>query len=293
MRYTFPSLSSGSVFYTDSNAREWQQRVRDHRPTWNLTLTSPVSSNYYPLVSGLLLRDEQAGQSMALLTDRANGGSSLQSGQAELLLHRRLVTGLLAGEALDEMQFGRGLVIRGQHSLLLGQAATVGRLSRQLQARLYSPLSASYALLSNASSIAAYRQQHHTSLSFLQAALPVEVELVSLYLRSDGRAVLRLAHSYGVNETDAAPYNDRKGVTVDLSTLFTTSISAVEERSLTDNASKAALQQRRMQWQWRSREEDELHSPHRSDRSRSGLQQGSLNLTILPMEVHTLRVTFA
>ena len=288
-RYSFPSLASGAVFYTDSNGRDWQRRVRDQRPTWNLTLTSPVAANYYPVVTGMLLRDTDSAQSMLLLTDRANGGSSLQSGQAELMLHRRLVGGLLSGEPLSETEYGRGLVVRGTHSILLGASTSVARLSRQLQARRYSPLSASYATLDNSTSISTYAQQHHPSLSFLRTALPVEVELVSLYLRLDGRAVLRLAHSYGVDETDAAPYSDAGGVTIDLSTLFLTTISAVEERSLTDNASKAAVKRQRLQWMG---SDDAHHSRHRSDRRQSGLAPNSFNLTILPMEVHTLRLTF-
>ncbi|CAF1686906.1 unnamed protein product, partial [Adineta ricciae] len=42
------SIRSQGVFFTDSNGREFQRRQRDYRPTWNYTVTEPVSGNYYP-----------------------------------------------------------------------------------------------------------------------------------------------------------------------------------------------------------------------------------------------------
>merc|ERR1712203_852583 len=49
------------------------------------------------------------------------GGSSLQAGQMELMLHRRLFNddAFGVGEPLNETAFGRGLVVRGVHKLLL------------------------------------------------------------------------------------------------------------------------------------------------------------------------------
>ena len=56
-----------------------------------------------------------------VMTDRAEGGSSLQAGQMELMLHRRLFNddAFGVGEPLNETAFGRGLVVRGVHKLLL------------------------------------------------------------------------------------------------------------------------------------------------------------------------------
>ena len=41
-KYT-TDLASAGVFYTDSNGREYQRRVRNQRPTWNWTDVSPVA----------------------------------------------------------------------------------------------------------------------------------------------------------------------------------------------------------------------------------------------------------
>jgi len=48
--------TAGATFYTDSNGREYLKRVRDFRPTWNLTITEPVSGNYYPLTAGAYIQ---------------------------------------------------------------------------------------------------------------------------------------------------------------------------------------------------------------------------------------------
>ena len=325
VRYSVPSIASGAVFATDSNGREWQPRVRDQRPTWNLTVTDPIgpphptplhypaprhhpthspsssslplsllprssAGNYYPVVSGLYLNDPASLQSLLVLNDRANGGSSLRSGEVELMLHRRLVGGLLAGEPLSETENGVGLIVRGSHSLLLGSAQAVARRGRQVQSRLYSPLAASYAALPSSSGWSQYAATHNTSVSFLRTQLPVELELASLYLRLDGSATLRLAHSYGVTETAAAPYNAAGGVTVDLSTLFTAAITSVVERTLTDNADRATMEANRLQWKSADARQS---SRHVSDRRRGGLHADGMNATILPMEVRTFRVTFA
>jgi hypothetical protein len=44
-RYT-TNIMSNSTFYTDSNGREWQQRVRNYRPAWTWQPTQPVAGNY-------------------------------------------------------------------------------------------------------------------------------------------------------------------------------------------------------------------------------------------------------
>ena len=48
VRYSVPSIASGAAFLTDSNGREWQPRVRDQRPTWNLTVTDPIGPSPSP-----------------------------------------------------------------------------------------------------------------------------------------------------------------------------------------------------------------------------------------------------
>ena len=48
------------------------------------------------------------------------GGTSLTDGQAELMVHRRLLydDAFGVGEPLNETEYGRGLIVRGKHLLV-------------------------------------------------------------------------------------------------------------------------------------------------------------------------------
>lgn len=79
-------IASDGIFYTDSNGREMLRRRRDHRDTWNLTLLETVSGNYYPVTAKIAIEDED--RRFAILTDRAQGGSSLADGSIELMVNK-------------------------------------------------------------------------------------------------------------------------------------------------------------------------------------------------------------
>jgi lysosomal alpha-mannosidase len=77
-------LPSHGLFYTDSNGREMLERKRNFRPTWSVDIQEPVSANYYPVTSRITLR---AGDTeFSILTDRAQGGTSLHDGELELMV---------------------------------------------------------------------------------------------------------------------------------------------------------------------------------------------------------------
>lgn len=78
------NLQSNSTFYTDSNGKQLLKRTRDFRPTWRLNLSEPVAGNYYPVTSQISLGDDN--MELAVLVDRAQGGSSLQDGELELMV---------------------------------------------------------------------------------------------------------------------------------------------------------------------------------------------------------------
>lgn len=81
------NLKSDGVFYTDSNGREMLKRVKNYRPTWNLELEEPISGNYYPVTSKIAIKDKEKQLKLNVLTDRAQGGSSLQDGVIELMVN--------------------------------------------------------------------------------------------------------------------------------------------------------------------------------------------------------------
>ena len=119
--------NTGGQFYTDANGRQMMRRVL-RRDT-----AEPIAANYYPVTSRLEIRGEEEDSLVSLLTDRSQGGSSLQTGELEVMVHRRcqLDDWFGVGEALEEEAFGAGLVARGQHSVLAGTSLAAARLRQQ------------------------------------------------------------------------------------------------------------------------------------------------------------------
>lgn len=77
-------IASGGIFYTDSNGREMLRRQRDNRETWNVTLLETIAGNYYPVTAKIAIEDDS--RRFAILTDRAQGGSSSTDGSIELMV---------------------------------------------------------------------------------------------------------------------------------------------------------------------------------------------------------------
>ena len=56
-----------------------------------------------------------------MLTDRSQGGTSMNDGEMEIMVHRRLLydDAFGVGEPLNESAYGQGLVVRGMFSTQL------------------------------------------------------------------------------------------------------------------------------------------------------------------------------
>ena len=65
------------------------KRTRNYRPTWSLKLQEEVSGNYYPVTAKISLKDEEKLLKLSVLTDRAEGGTSLKDGEIELMVRIR------------------------------------------------------------------------------------------------------------------------------------------------------------------------------------------------------------
>ena len=232
----FTDVDSRGSFATDSNGREFQPRVRDERPTWNWTNVAPVAGNYYPLSTALTMDDGTTG--LGVVVDRAQGAASLQDGNVEVMLHRRILTACGLSVPLNETgQDGRGLIITGVHRLFLGpvkssstRQSVIERVRLQQQ-RQYFPLHPLFAPSSSSSPLPLPQ-----STSFVSQPLPPNVELSTLQQLNDGSILLRLAHSFAVNES--SEYS--RPVRVDLSSMFQQPVAAVKRVTLTANAAYKA-----------------------------------------------------
>lgn len=78
-------MSSEGVFYTDANGREFQRRVRNERPTWDLNVTQPIASNYYPVTAAAFVRDE-AGDNEGVQVRVLGGVAGVRPGKSTALL---------------------------------------------------------------------------------------------------------------------------------------------------------------------------------------------------------------
>ena len=73
------SIDSDAEFYTDSNGREFMQRVRNEQD-YDSNVYEPVAGNYYPISTAAYILDKNTGVQLSVITDRSLGGTSLESG---------------------------------------------------------------------------------------------------------------------------------------------------------------------------------------------------------------------
>ncbi|CAL8077426.1 unnamed protein product [Calicophoron daubneyi] len=245
-------------FYTDSAGRRLIRRVRNQRLDWNLPFrfneTQPIAGNYYPIVNRIMLKGKNtnnAAMAFAVYTDRSEGGSSINDGQLEIMLHRRLVRddGYGVGEPLFEQGIdNRGLIVRGRHILRLDERVIID---------LEDPITASHLDRSPITlftpSISPPRSRNTAAWNGLNIALPPYIHLLSLVawplIKSSARpddpeqVLIRLEHLG----------SDLLGISGDhqldvTSLLRGVKITKATEVTLTANQEKSVAQSRRLKW---------------------------------------------
>jgi len=133
-------LSTKNKFYTDANARQIVTRkLGVHGDLKNFNITDFIGGNYYPINAHISVKDELADKQLTMLVDRGQGGSSLNDGQLELMVHRRhVLEGVTKNrEVLNETAYGVGLTVRGTHLLLLSSISESAKLTRSLSHQMY------------------------------------------------------------------------------------------------------------------------------------------------------------
>uniref|UniRef100_A0A915D834 Alpha-mannosidase n=1 Tax=Ditylenchus dipsaci TaxID=166011 RepID=A0A915D834_9BILA len=271
-RYTVAGLDSKGLFQTDANGRQLMTRKRNEASSYTYENTEPISANYYPVNSRIIVKD--ANTQLTILTDRSHGGSSLADGEVEIMLHRRAYFDDNFGvdEPLDEPGVdGRGLVTKGTQWLLLGSPGSAARAHRSLALEMFHQPIISFAPVE---SIQQYKNNFVTSLSSLSSDLPPHVNLLSLKQLEENVILLRLEHFYQSQEDN---YYSQP-VSVDLTKLFSKfEIVSVQEMSLAANRLVGQLMQLPKQWN--------------DSKYRQALNgQQAISVELKPMEIKTFRL---
>jgi len=236
-------LATGGAWSTDSNCFEHQQRRRNFRANYTVNISEPVSGNYYP--TNCMIKTASPAVTLAVAVDRSEASGSLADGQVELLVHRRLLhddhRGV--GEPLDEPGVdGRGLIIRGVHTLVAAPNAAAPAAYKALQVRSLSrptavKLFAGIGTLSPQQWLGSYTPR----ASLLAAPLPPALHLTTVHVYNATTLLLRLTHLFEKGE-DAALSADVK---LDLAAIFAgKTITAATEMTLSGQLALASVTQR-------------------------------------------------
>ncbi|KAK3041857.1 hypothetical protein RJ639_000373, partial [Escallonia herrerae] len=278
------TMKSNKTFYTDSNGRDFLERIRDYRADWDLEVNQPVAGNYYPINLGMYMKDDIS--ELSILVDRSVGGSSIVDGQLELMLHRRLLQddGRGVAEALNEtvcvLDKCTGLSIQGKYYLRIDTLGEGAKWRRSLGQEIYSPL------------LLAFTEQDGDSWTKFQAptfsgldasySLPNNVALLTLQELEDGKVLLRLAHLYEIGEDKELSTM----ASVELIKLFPKrKITTIAEMSLSANQERGEMEKKRLVWKVEGSSHEEPNA------SRGGpVDPVKLVVELAPMEIRTFIV---
>lgn len=307
-------LKSAKTFYTDSNGKEMVKRVVDKRgPSYPqpFNISEPIAGNYYP-VNALMSLDDGAVE-LAVIIDASQGGASLNDGELEFMVHRRIQADDSRGveEPLNETMCGcndinaqpghmgqhghegdggclcQGLTVRGKHWIVLDKIDTAHRTRRVLSELINFPATLSFS----------QETVKVASFSAISAALPENVKLQALTSNyqsfHDGQWLLRLSHLYeaGEHSTLAQP------VTVNLQQVFGKAgltITDATETTLTANQLVADFEARKHRWTTFAANGavEELLTEQKAKAFETKIPFTFPSVTIRPMEVRTFLARF-
>eukprot|EP00980_Cylindrotheca_fusiformis_P014285 scaffold3791_cov137-Cylindrotheca_fusiformis.AAC.12 len=295
-RLSSPIKSSGT-FYTDSNGRDFMQRVKNYRSTWDLNVFEPVAGNYYPVNAAIYVEDSSTKEALTVVTDRTQGGASLQDGSIELMVHRRTLADDNRGvsEPMNETdggvtayppygnatRYGEGLVIRGKHRILVGGAGGA-TLARSVMDQFFAePL----VFVGSSTKKDSLRFQM-TSFTGVVKSLPPNIMLITRKRLTDEtssvptiRFLIRVGHQYGLGEDEALSTPAQ----VDLADCLPGyNITNVEELTLSANQNYDAWAKSRLDWTG-------AEAP--TSRGSSRFRDDGTTVEVKPLDIRTFRIT--
>jgi len=220
------TLNTKSIWYSDSQGQEFQKRIRNFRPTYVLNVTEPVALNYVPADTSAYIEDSSAGNRFTVIHDRSGGCGSLNDGQLDLMVHRRLLYDDYrgVGEPLNE-----SMQVRTTEYAFTDSIQYSARKQRALTLELNYPAHLFFAS-SFSGNTQSWFSKYKTSYSAMTRPLPPNIHLQTLRTLDTGETILRLNHIFAVGEDPV--YSKRTAV--DLAGLFTNlQIVDIREMQLT------------------------------------------------------------
>jgi len=274
-------IQSNGTFFTDSNGREFLRRRR----LWNEY--ENIASNYYPINTAIYIQDET--RSLAVLTDRSQGGGSLADGCVEIMLHRRTLhdDARGVGEPINETdegmssyppygdakRKGKGISVEGKHRLLLANSHSGTHVARPYMDSMFAAPILFSAVVDASMNHISFDMMVHIK------DLPTNIQIVSLQRWDSESVLLRLAHQYDVDEDVYLS----QPVIVDIANIFVNRLlKDVTELTLSGNQMRSVWEQSR-KITWIGDEDGE--TTHRYDDSGHVVK---LN----PLEIRTFKITF-
>ncbi|KAK9926542.1 hypothetical protein M0R45_023767 [Rubus argutus] len=282
------SMKTNKQFYTDSNGRDFIERIRDYRKDWDLEVNQPVAGNYYPINLGIYAKDSST--ELSVLVDRSVGGSSIVDGQLELMIHRRLLydDARGVGEALNEtvciQDDCKGLTVTGKYYLRFDPIGEGAKWRRSFGQEIYSP----FLLAFTEQDGDQWTKSHVTTFSGMDPSysLPDNVAILTIQELEDGKVLFRLAHLYEIEEDKDLSVM----ASVEVEKVFADKkIKQITEMSLSANQGRAEMEKKRLVWkvEGSSSEEEEPKV------LRGGpVDPTKLVVDLAPMEIRTFTVDF-
>mmetsp|Transcript_3370 Transcript_3370/g.4180 ORF Transcript_3370/g.4180 Transcript_3370/m.4180 type:complete len:766 (-) Transcript_3370:54-2351(-) len=219
------NVANGEIFHTDDNGLEMKPRRTNYpngRPG-DYDEGVVLAGNYYPVVSRMYLQQPNVWQ-FTILTAHSHGGASLTEGEAEIMVHRRLLRDddRGVGQALDDFH-----ETSPRFFVLSANPTNSSTLHRRLANVIQYPLQTFYIQSSNNASLP-------PPFRPLQQDLPYNIRMISLKQRDDvsNTVIMRLMNIFESfeNPTYAVPTQ------IDLNTIFQGyTVTNIEERTLTTN----------------------------------------------------------
>jgi alpha-mannosidase len=314
-------LESAGTFWTDANGREMVKRQYNARgPSYpKLVVNEPVAGNYYPVNTLIAIQDKAKKTEMAIVTDVTQGGASLENGEMELMVHRRVQHDDSRGvqEPLNETMCGcndinaqpgqmgahghegdggcwcAGLTVRGRHWLIFDTIENVHDERRQLMERLSFP--ATTAFTDGAKKVTT------PTWSALQTTLPKNVRLMTVTSNyadfNQGQVLVRFAHLYSIGEHPTLS----QPATISMTDIFgkgRLKIKSARAMSVSGNQGIEEMDAKKFAWKTHDLEggkvdaEIEENGKPFEKRFPFNPSDPKLRVTLRPMEVLTFFVTF-